>query len=732
MNLQGSQEKKDDRATMVFVMHNHQPAGNFDHVFRESFDRGYRPTVDLLWQYEAIHASLHYTGPLLEWIESHEPGFLDLLKKMVDRGQIEILGGGFYEPIFCWLRPEDQRRQIELMRRHMQEKFGNGSGEGFWLAERVWETDLPARLVPLGLTYAPLDDHHFHLAGIPDDRLHGYYTVSWEGSPLKIFPISKELRYLIPFRPPDALLSFLDRQARGGKILTYADDGEKFGVWPETYKWVWEEGYLSNLFSQLNAQSGWLRVASMGEVVRETAPTGIAVLPNASYTEMMEWALPAEIGHVYHRWLEKWDREGGEESLRTLFRGGIFENFLVKYPDVHRIYHRMLLTGRFVADAYPASEPPDEILLPYLRAQGNDVYWHGLFGGLYLANLRHEVFRSLLDAERALEEAGKLPVPALLSGDFDADGVGEHFFRSRTYNLWITPLRGASVLEWDDRTTGFHLTNTLTRQKEAYHIRHREDMTREKEEEDRRDGAPSGEKGIPSIHNLTNLTSEEEAAALFGVVYDRRPRRAFSEGIASDTASSSELLGGGEVFYVDMGGVPARLEGSSDDRLGFSLLGTLDGLPLRLVKEYRFLEDRFIVDYRLESPGSPSFPEPWKGKMLYVEIPLTLLAGHDSGRTISVAGREGVVLWDEPGEYGPVGWYGGEDSWSQTVFRIALSGADRLLHGPIETVSLSEAGLEKTFQGTLFVQGFALDRLFGPGGSITVFCGADARSHVHA
>ena len=721
-----NQERTDTRATMVFVMHNHQPAGNFDHVFRESFDRAYRPTVELLWQYEAIHASLHYTGPLLEWIEAHEPSFLDLLKKMVDRGQIEILGGGFFEPIFCWLRPEDQRRQIDLMRRHLRERFGQGEGEGFWLAERVWETDLPARLAPLGLSCAPLDDHHFHLAGIPDDRLHGYYTVSWEGHPLKIFPISKDLRYLIPFRPPEVLLSFLDRQARGGKILTYADDGEKFGVWPATYKWVWEEGYLEHLFSQLSAQRGWLRVASMGEMARESAPTGIAVLPNASYTEMMEWALPARIGHTYHRWLEKWEREGADEDLRTLFRGGIFENFLVKYPDVHRLYHRMMLTGRFVAEAYPGATPPDSVLLPYLRAQGNDVYWHGLFGGLYLSNLRHEAYRSLLEAERALEEAGKLPVPARLAGDFDADGAEDHFVRTRTYNLWITPRRGGSVLEFDDRTTAFHLTNTLTRQEESYHIRFREDRERQSQE---KAGHQAAGGGIPSIHDLNAGAGSD---ALAGIVYDRRPRRAFSEGIALSGASSADILGGGSVFLVDLGEVPARLEEAGEDRLRFSLSGALEGLPLRLSKEYRFLADRFTVSYRLDSPGSPSLPESWKGKRLWVEIPLTLLAGHDSGRIISVEGRGGTVLWDEPGDYGAVTGYRGEDAWSKAAFRVLLSGSDRFLHGPIETVSLSEAGLEKTFQGTLFMQGFSLDRLFGEGGSITVVCGPESRSTVHA
>ncbi|MGC8529189.1 MAG: alpha-amylase/4-alpha-glucanotransferase domain-containing protein [Leptospirillia bacterium] len=717
--------RTDNRATMVFVMHNHQPAGNFEHVFRESFDRCYRPTVELLWQYEAIHASLHYTGPLLEWIEANEPSFLDLLKKMVDRGQIEILGGGFFEPIFCWLRPEDQRRQVDLMRRHLRERFGQEKGGGFWLAERVWETDLPARLASLGLSCAPLDDHHFHLAGIPDDRLHGYYTVSWEGHPLKIFPISKDLRYLIPFRPPDVLLSFLDRQARGGKILTYADDGEKFGVWPATYKWVWEEGYLEHLFSQLSAQSGWLRVASMGEMARESAPTGMAVLPNASYTEMMEWALPAKVGHTYHQWAEKWEREGGNEDLRTLFRGGIFENFLIKYPDVHRLYHRMLLSGRFISEAYPGTTPPDSVLLPYLRSQGNDVYWHGLFGGLYLSNLRHEAYRSLLESETALEEVGKLSVPAVLSGDFDADGFEDYFVRTRSYNLWITPGRGASVLELDDRNASFNLTNTLTRQEESYHIRFREEVAR------RSQGGQGGgnDNGIPSIHDMVPTAGAEDLA---GIVYDRRPRRAFSEGVAHEGAPVADLLGGGSVFLLDLGGIPALLEKADKDSLRFFLEGTLEGLPLRLIKEYRFLADRFCVDYRLESPGTSTLPDSWKEKRLWVEMPLTLLAGHDSARTLKVEGRPGSSLWDEPGDYGAVSGYQGEDAWSKAAFRVLLSGSDRFVHGPIETVSLSESGLEKTFQGTLFMQGFSLDRLFGEGGSITVVCGPDARSSIHA
>jgi hypothetical protein len=708
-------------STMVFVLHNHQPAGNFDHVFRESFDRCYRPTLELLHNFENLHASLHYTGPLLEWIEVHEPSFLDLLRGMVDRGQVEVLGGGFYEPIFCWLRSEDQKRQIDLMRSHLEGRLGS-KGEGFWLAERVWETDLPARLSSLGLSYAPLDDHHFHLAGIENRNLHGYYSVSWEGHPLKIFPISKELRYLIPFRPPDQLLAFLDRNARGGKVLTYADDGEKFGVWPETYRWIWEEGYLEQLFTMLSGQSSWLRVCSMGEVARSRESTGIAVLPNASYTEMMEWALPARIGNIYHRWAEKWEREGGDEDLRVLFRGGIFENFLVKYPDVHRLYHRMLLTGALIREGYGPDEPPGSVLHPYLKSQGNDVYWHGLFGGIYLSNLRHEAYTNLLKAEKAMETDGKLTSPAFLSGDFDADGSSEFFVRKRGYNLWITPRHGGSVLEWDDRITCFHLTNTVTRHEEAYHIRYREKSS---SSENRKPGEGGG---IPSIHEWETEGKED---ALSGIVYDARPRRAFSDGFARTDTPADRLFDGSGID-LDLGRTLYGVRSGTVDEVVLAAKGVLSGAPFRLVKTYQFRDESFSLSYRLEPLGRKDLPPSWSGSSLVVEIPLTLLAGHDDGRWISVFGREKKDFWDASEEYGEIGGYSGSDEWSKTSFGVDLAGVARFLHRPIETVSLSESGLERTFQGALFIHVFPLERVFRGEASIAIRREIDARSPSYA
>src|SRR5215472_7020000 len=77
----------------VFALHNHQPIGNFGHVFEGAYRDSYWPFLELLEQYPEIPISLHTSGPLMEWLVQHRPEYIDRLRRLVARGQIEIMGG---------------------------------------------------------------------------------------------------------------------------------------------------------------------------------------------------------------------------------------------------------------------------------------------------------------------------------------------------------------------------------------------------------------------------------------------------------------------------------------------------------------------------------------------------------------------------------------------------------------------------------------------------------------
>ena len=149
---------------LVLLIHAHQPVGNFDDVLERTYEHSYLPFVDCLARHPHVRMGLHYSGPLLEWIVEHHPEYLDRLRELAMRGQVEMVGGGFYEPILITIPPEDQEQQIRRFADFIERHFGKRPG-GAWLAERVWEPQLPAVLAEADVEYTLVDDSHFLTAG---------------------------------------------------------------------------------------------------------------------------------------------------------------------------------------------------------------------------------------------------------------------------------------------------------------------------------------------------------------------------------------------------------------------------------------------------------------------------------------------------------------------------------------------------------------------------------------
>ena len=120
----------------LLLIHSHQPVGNFESVFESAYQKSYLPFVQAVVRHPGIRLALHYSGPLLEWMEARHPEFFDLLRSLIEKGQVELLGGGFYEPILIAIPPEDRAEQILRLANFIEEKFG-ARPQGAWLAERV-------------------------------------------------------------------------------------------------------------------------------------------------------------------------------------------------------------------------------------------------------------------------------------------------------------------------------------------------------------------------------------------------------------------------------------------------------------------------------------------------------------------------------------------------------------------------------------------------------------------
>lgn len=327
---------------LTLALHNHQPVGNFDGVFEAAFQDSYRPFLDVLRDYPQVRISLHTSGSLLEWLEKHHPEYIEAIGDFVERGQIEILGGPFYEPILAAIPRRDRIGQIQAYSEHLERLFGQKI-RGMWVPERVWEQSFAGDVTQAGIEYTLVDDFHFRGAGLPPEELHGYYLTEDEGRLLKMFPGSERLRYTIPFQDPQATIDHLRSIAEQHPfpVVCFGDDGEKFGTWPGTKTHVYDDGWLRRFLDALVANEDWLKVITLAEAVDQVPPLGRVYLPDSSYREMTEWALPTEQQQRYQEIVHDREHDPDWQLLKPFVRGGFWRNFLVKYPESNEMYCRM-------------------------------------------------------------------------------------------------------------------------------------------------------------------------------------------------------------------------------------------------------------------------------------------------------------------------------------------------------------------------------------------------------
>ena len=447
----------------AFGLHLHQPVGNFDHVFAQHVEDVYRPLIDALAAREFLPIVLHLSGPLLEWLEAHEPAYLDRLGRLAADGRIELLLAGFYEPVLASLPREDRVEQIHWLHQAVRDRFGVDA-RGLWLTERVWEPELAADLADAGVRYALVDDRHFLITGFAAERLHAPFWTDSDGKRVALFPIDERLRYLIPFRPPEETADYL-RQLRdaGHRLAVLADDGEKFGGWPGTKEWVYGEGWLDRFMATIGGlvERGDVMLSRLDDALDAVPSGGLAYLPTASYREMEAWSLPPDAALR----LARLERDLGDARVSgpdgALIRGAHWRNFLVKYSESNRMHKKMMALS---ALSRRRGDPPG-VRRAIGRAQCNDAYWHGVFGGLYLPHLRDAVWRNLAQAEAGLRAGERLGCEVF---DFDGDGNDEIWIHSAAFSALISPARGGAVEEYTVFAEGINYANTLTRRREAY------------------------------------------------------------------------------------------------------------------------------------------------------------------------------------------------------------------------------------------------------------------------
>lgn len=700
------------KVQFILAIHNHQPVGNFEFVAEEAYQKAYLPFVTVLERHPRIKITLHYTGILYRFFEQKHPEFIEMLRKLVREGRAEVLSGGFYEPILAILPDEDKTGQVLALSDYIRRTLGYDP-KGMWLAERVWEPHLPRVIAESGIGHVVVDDHHFKMAGLQDADLDGYYLTEEQRGVVRIFPGSERLRYLIPFHQPEETIGHLAalRSPERRRLAVMADDGEKFGIWPETYHSVYEEGWLERFFTLLEKNSEWLETTTFSDFCAMEPPRGRIYLPTASYMEMGEWSLLEASVADYCTVRDAVKALPDAARLQPFIKGGIWRNFLAKYPESNHLQKRMLMASRKVHEALRGAKHSArgrEMLDHLYQSQCNDAYWHGIFGGLYLPHLRSGVYEHLIRAEHAADaalhgrsgSAGEGPSwIEIETGDHDLDGQEEVMVNTDLLNLFLDPAEGGRLTELDWKPGAFNLTNTLTRRRESYHARIRD--------------AGAGSAGARSIHD--RVTVKEEGLERL-LQYDRYKRGSLLDhflGRDSDLAGFMQC-GQHEAGDFITGGYRASVKrGKASAAVVLEREGAVDGLPVIVRKEIsaRPGHPSFTVRYRITNGGLEELVSSFG-----CEFNFSLLAGDAPDRYYDIPGhrleKRNLASWGETKTVSAVRLV---DEWLDLAVSLSFSQTALLWRAPVETVSQSEGGFERVYQSSMVMPLWGIT--VAPGGS---------------
>src|SRR5664280_475436 len=667
--------------SLALVLHNHQPVGNFGWVIEDVYEHAYSPMLHALERHPGIRLGLHYTGPLLQWMGANRPNAIAQIRGLVERGQVEIVGGGFYEPI---------------------------------------------------------------LVTLPD-----------RGRRLTVFGTEQGLRYRIPFKPVEDLISYLrERTTPDGRFVgMMGDDGEKFGAWPGTFEYCWSrEHWVDRMFEAIEREAGWLVTVTPSEWLTGHRPTTRAYFPTASYVEMTEWVLPPDETPVFAGLLER-ARERGLPDARFL-RGGFWRNYMARYREINDLHKQMLRASEKVAAMGPrgaagttgtgeagsggaaSGDAARARALDHLyQGQSNDCYWHGLFGGIYIVHMRMATLSHLIAAEDAADMAaasafedladaakaaeaweGASPYGARLF-DTDLDSLDEVLFTSPGQTVVVDPAEGAGISSWDLRASRVALASVLRRRSEAYHERL---IAHDRAAEEAAIGATEAEAlaaegAVPgghaaaaaadapkTIHDTVNVKESGLAAFLR---YDRHERRSGLVHLLPADGSTG-VMQLTHATYLELGdfveGVfePITI---SDAGLLLRRLGNcnLDGTdrPLVMTKTFSFgggrLDPTLELGVSVENPGELAL-----SFELAVEWNVNLLGGGHNPAAYYETDTGERTPHDVAGEVASTPTIAFGNDYEGIRVEATSEPPARLTWYPVETISNSEAGFERVYQGS--------------------------------
>jgi hypothetical protein len=397
------------KISLVLGSHAHVPYGAETAEFEDVYTGLMRPFISGLYKYPQIQAALHYSGVLLHWVERSHPELLMLIEDMVARKQVEMLGGGFYEPMLPIIPLQDKIGQIELLTTYLRKQFGKRP-QGCWIPAFAWEQGLVSPLAACGMGFTFLGEQQFVLAG---GNKYTPCICEDQGKFITVFPVLQPPEAALSGEGISALLSGLPenhgkRRPKETQIVV-ALFPSKINVGKhETTESAW-----GRFFEELSRCESYVETVTPGKLTK-------------GFNGLQKLYFP-----------ESSDTAGSMPPRR----------FTIAHPEAGGIYAKMVFTNVLINQLKGDKSRKLSAHEELWKAQSSALFRFTGRQGLHNHLLRNAAYSALLGAEQVSREKGKF-TPSLIPFDFNMDGAQEWLFQDTRINCYVQ-LTGGGIFELD-------------------------------------------------------------------------------------------------------------------------------------------------------------------------------------------------------------------------------------------------------------------------------------------
>lgn len=394
--------------------------------YKSVYENFYKPLISFLYANPEFYFSFYFTGPEFDYIKEKNPELIEVLKKLVNRKQVELLGGGYYNPVFPLLFPMDRTGQVELLSSTIRKSIGKRP-RGVYLCASAWDPSLVTSFESCGMDYVELDSSLMQ----KDKNIYRPIVMADRGKCIKVMPVQSEFNP----RENESPEAYIQRVKKAVEKISKNDQS------------ITDDPYCASIILNKN---------SIQPVLADKWMENFLTLIKEKYSDFLQLALPGNIIKQSTSFIQSYIHAGISADIAKWAKSAYQQvelkdesvniyDFMQTYKRSQALYNRMIFVSLLVNQC-KGDKMRKKNAREYLwEAQTGNAYVCKSSGILVSSEERQNAYRKLTDAEKLVRECEEFK-ESVSSFDYNGDGLFEYVCRMDKFNACINR-KGGSIFE---------------------------------------------------------------------------------------------------------------------------------------------------------------------------------------------------------------------------------------------------------------------------------------------